>query len=190
MRLVFLSRSCLTLFLLGFASACAQGPSQLETVPEQEVAELPAGCTATLLNTDDADIHWGRAAGRDDSVVIDTPNGSCIDERIQLYATLEAQRRFDLARLISSDFEFATAMDVNIATEVASADPSPHPDRPQDVGAGDGDPSPHPDKGSSASDTDPDEGDSYTIVIVIGIVPVPGDTPPPAPTPTTPGEGD
>jgi len=176
-------RTCFALLLAGLVSACAQGTAtELDTVTAQDAAELPVGCAAALAGTDDADVHWARVDGNSNAIVLDTPEGSCVDERLQLFSTLVEEQRGSLAQLILEDFELKIGdWDSTIAAAMVSADPSPHPDMPTDTVIAD--PSPHPDKDSSG-DSDPDDG-VVVVVIVIEVVPPPG-----APAPTPSGKGD
>ncbi len=178
-----LFQRCFALLLAGLASACAQGTAaELATLSAQEAAELPNGCAAALANTADADVHWAAVEGDSNAIVIDTPDGSCVDARSQLFSTLAEQHRDNLAQLIRQAFQLAAdTWAAAVRDGLVSADPSPHPDMPTDTVSAD--PSPHPDK-DSTGDHDPEDG-VVVVVIVVEVVPTPG-----PPTPAPAGKGD
>ncbi len=155
--------------------------TSLAVVPHEELTQLPASC-GSLADVTDEDLGWAQAEGDDTAIVIDTPQGSCVERREAVLTELTEQHRSALVERIASDF--------------AAADPFPHPD----LSAGTmerGDPSPHPDKPQGAessrhSDSDDgDDGDDLDTVVIVanfiggggtpGGVGTPAPPPPPAP---------
>lgn len=185
-RYSFIRFATLTLACAGIG--CGQDASfaTLATVPAEELAQLPTDC-GDLSTVADDDLMWSRAEGDDAAIVLDTPDGACVDRRERVLITLTQQHRDGLALIIQRAFERGDpAPHPDLPTGTVGKDPSPHPDKPQNTASGN--PNPHPDKNSS------DEKDNtYAVLIVtpivIGNTPTGGDGTPPPPPPPAPTTG-
>jgi len=174
------------LSLLGFGcSGGAVGDGSLATISPADAEGLAEGCSAVLDSADDWDLDFARLAGNDTAIVVDGPDGSCIDGRDHVLEILHSEKRFDLAAHVVARFNAADPSPHPDLDGFSAADPSPHPDKPS--GASSADPSPHPDTSA------PNDDDHISVAIVIHIETgtSPGGTPaPPPPAPRAPGKDD
>lgn len=178
--------SALALLSIGCGQG-AVGESSFTTISGADADELPYGCDAVLDTADDEELSWARVAANEVAIVIDSPDGSCVDDSDHVLEVLNTQQRFDLAAHIVAGFHEADPSPHPDLNGGVMADPSPHPDKPTDVV--EADPSPHPDKPSD----DDDDGIAVVIVIQIGTGGGTGGTGAPAgpaPAPPTPGKDD
>jgi hypothetical protein len=174
---------------------CGRATEDHDVVSRAEWEALPQTCDEVLrLAGDDDAVGVSAAEGLADSVVLDTPDGSCVDTGAHLSEALAADERFNLLERVHAVLVGPAAfLGFVVNGDGVSADPFPHPDRNADLNDGDdhADPFPHPDRNK---DDDDDDG-AVVIVIVItvggeGTGPVPGGTPPASPTsPATPTSG-
>lgn len=180
--------SALAMLLVGCGQG-AVGDGSITTLSTIEADGLPHGCDRVLDSASDDELAWARVAANEIAIVIDGPDGSCVDDRDHVLEVLESQQRFDLSEHIVADFgDGDPSPHPDLNDHRMMGDPSPHPDKP--TSATEGDPSPHPD--TSTSSDDDDDGFAVVIVIQIGGGSTGGSGAPtgPAPAPPTPGKDD
>ncbi len=152
------------------------------TVRAADVAAYPQGC-AGWLDADDDTLAWAHVEGDVEALVLDTPDGSCVDEWAQVAALLESQDRMAVAERVAVDFASAeTSTQSGPGAGLAAADPWPHPDQPHDTTSAD--PSPHPDR-----DGDEPDGRFPKLSVVGRGSPSAGGGAPPPPPPPAPAPG-
>lgn len=160
---------------------CGSDGTGPRTVRAADVAAYAQGCMA-WLDADDDTLAWAHVEGDVEALVLDTPDGSCVDEWAHVVALLESQGRMAVSERVAVDFAYAaTSAHSGQGAGLSAADPWPHPDQPHDTASAD--PSPHPDRGG-------DEPDGrFAILIVAGLKnPGGGGGAPPPPPPPAPGK--